>query len=112
MTARVDLPPPEHAATCARYLADCLRRNQAEQALVVLYPPKNGLRHSSVRPVHATLTQHFHRVGIELVETLCVGERRQLRVCCDAVHNAKAGENSCGGEQGRWMSCVRFQGIE
>ena len=43
LTARVDLPGAKSAAACARNFVGYLKRDGASQAIIVLYPPSDGL---------------------------------------------------------------------
>ena len=51
LTARIDLPEAKHATVCARNFVGYLKRDGAARALIVLYPPSDGIAHPSVKPL-------------------------------------------------------------
>lgn len=82
LTARVDLPPPELAAQCARDFVGYLTRDRAAYAIAAIYPPSDGRVHPSVQPLADALTEQLRRAGIEPVEAVCVGDGRWWSLLC------------------------------
>jgi hypothetical protein len=85
LTARIDLPGVKSATACARNFVDYLKRDSAARAIIVLYPPSDGVLYPSVRPLAAALTKHLTRARIEVSELLCVCDGRWWSMqCADA----------------------------
>ena len=82
LTARIDLPAVKSATACAREFVDYLKRDGAAQAIIVLYPPSDGLLHPSVKPLANALTKHLTRARIEVRELLCVCDGRWWSMQC------------------------------
>jgi uncharacterized protein DUF4192 len=82
LTARVDLPPVESAESCAREFVGYLRRDNADRALVVFYPPSGGPAYPSVRPITDALTRQLTRSRIGVAEILCVSDGRWWSLHC------------------------------
>jgi Domain of unknown function (DUF4192) len=82
LTARVDLPPPEHAAQCARDFVGYLTRDHAAYSIVAFYPPSDGRAHPSVQPLADALTVQLRGAGIDLVEVVCVADGRWWSLLC------------------------------
>jgi len=82
LTARIDLPGAKSATACARNFVGYLKRDGAAQAIVVLYPPSDGLVHPSVKPLANALTKHLTRARIEVREVLCVCDGRWWSMQC------------------------------
>ena len=72
LTARIDLPGAKSATACARNFVGYLKRDGAARAIIVLYPPSDGILYPSVKPLAAALTKHLTRARIEVCEMLCV----------------------------------------
>ncbi|HEY0869189.1 MAG TPA: DUF4192 domain-containing protein [Acidothermaceae bacterium] len=72
LTARVDLPAARSANACAREFVGYLKRDGADFAIVVLYPPSGGRSHPSVRRIAAALTRQLDQARIAVVDVLCV----------------------------------------
>ena len=72
LTARVDLPAARSANACAREFVGYLKRDGADFAIVVLYPPSGGRSHPSVRRIADALTRQLERARITVVDVLCV----------------------------------------
>src|SRR6185437_3014124 len=71
LTARIDLPEAKHATACARSFVGYLKRDGAARALIVLYPPSDGIAHPSVKPLADALIRQLTRARIEVSEVLC-----------------------------------------
>jgi hypothetical protein len=85
LTARIDLPAAKSATACARNFVGYLKRDGAARAIIVLYPPSDGISHPSVKPLAAALTKHLARARIEVSEVLCVCDGRWWSLqCADA----------------------------
>lgn len=85
LTARVDLPAAKSATACARNFVGYLKRDGAARAIIVLYPPSDGISHPSVKPLADALTKHLTRARIEVSELLCVCDGRWWSMqCADA----------------------------
>jgi len=82
LTARADLPSADFADDSAREYAGYLKRDRALQALVVFYPPTDGLSHPSVQPLADALTRHLTRLHIDIKEMLCVSDGRWWSLLC------------------------------
>ena len=85
-SARIDrahrLAGAKSATACARNFVDYLKRDGAAQAIIVLYPPSDGLLHPSVKPLANALTKHLTRARIEVRELLCVCDGRWWSMQC------------------------------
>ena len=85
LTARVDLPGAKSATACARNFVGYLKRDGAARAIIVLYPPSDGISHPSVKPLADALTKQLTRARIEVSEVLCVCDGRWWSLqCADA----------------------------
>ncbi|HEY5050654.1 MAG TPA: DUF4192 domain-containing protein [Acidothermaceae bacterium] len=85
ITARIDLPGARSATACARNFVGYLKRDGAARAIIVLYPPSDGISYPSVKPLAAALTKHLTRARIEVSEVLCVCDGRWWSLqCADA----------------------------
>jgi Domain of unknown function (DUF4192) len=82
LTARIDLPGAKSATACARNFVGYLKRDGAARAIIVLYPPSDGILHPSVKPLAAALTKHLTRARIEVCEVLCVCDGRWWSLQC------------------------------
>jgi hypothetical protein len=82
LTARVDLPPAESVVACARQFAGYLKRDRADRAIVVLYPPSDGLLYPTVQPLAAAMTEQLARAHIGVCEVLCVCDGRWWSLSC------------------------------
>jgi len=92
LTARIDLPGAKSATACARNFVDYLKRDGASQAIIVVYPPSDGLLHPSVKPLANALTKHLTRARIKVREVLCVCDGRWWSMqCTDAGCCSPAG---------------------
>jgi len=85
LTARVDLPTAKSATACARNFVGYLKRDGAARAIIVLYPPSDGIAHPSVKPLADALIKHLTRARIEVSEVLCVGDGRWWSMQCTDV---------------------------
>ena len=83
LTARVDLPGARSATACARNFVGYLKRDGAAQAIIVLYPPSDGISHPSVKPLADALTKHLTRAHIQVRELLCVCDGRWWSMRCE-----------------------------
>jgi drug/metabolite transporter superfamily protein YnfA len=85
LTARIDLPGAKSATVCARNFVGYLKRDGAARAIIVLYPPSDGILYPSVKPLADALTKHLTRARIEVCELLCVCDGRWWSMqCADA----------------------------
>ena len=82
LTARIDLPGAKSASACARNFVGYLKRDGAARAIIVLYPPSDGILHPSVKPLAAALTKQLTRARIEVCEVLCVCDGRWWSMQC------------------------------
>ncbi len=82
LTARIDLPGAKSATVCARNFVDYLKRDGAARAIIVLYPPSDGIAHPSVKPLADALIKHLTRARIEVCEVLCVCDGRWWSMQC------------------------------
>ena len=82
LTARIDLPGAKSASACARNFVGYLKRDGAARAIIVLYPPSDGILHPSVKPLAAALTKQLTRARIEVSEVLCVCDGRWWSMQC------------------------------
>jgi hypothetical protein len=82
MTARIDLAAPRLAGACARDFADLLERDHADRAIVVFYPPSEGLQHPAVLALAEAMAAELDAVDIEICELLCVFDGRWWSVTC------------------------------
>ncbi|HWF41946.1 MAG TPA: DUF4192 domain-containing protein [Acidothermaceae bacterium] len=82
LTARIDLPEAKHATACARSFVGYLKRDGAARALIVLYPPSDGIAHPSVKPLADALIRQLTRARIEVSEVLCVCDGRWWSMQC------------------------------
>ena len=85
LTARIDLPGAKSATACARNFVGYLKRDGAARAIIVLYPPSDGILYPSVKPLAAALTKHLTRARIEVSELLCVCDGRWWSMQCADV---------------------------
>ena len=83
LTARVDLPAAKSATACARSFVGYLKRDGAARAIIVLYPPSDGISHPSVKPLADALVKHLTRARIEVSEVLCVCDGRWWSMRCE-----------------------------
>jgi hypothetical protein len=72
LTARVDLPNRAQAEACAVEFTGYLKRDRADRALVILYPPSDGPYHPVVELLAEALAKHLRAANIELAEVICV----------------------------------------
>jgi hypothetical protein len=85
LTARIDLPGAKSATACARNFVGYLKRDGAARAIIVLYPPSDGILYPSVKPLADALIKHLTRARIEVSEVLCVCDARWWSMqCADA----------------------------
>ncbi|HZV25833.1 MAG TPA: DUF4192 domain-containing protein, partial [Acidothermaceae bacterium] len=82
LTARVDLPGPRSATACARNFVGYLKRDGAARAIIVLYPPSDGIAYPSVKPLADALIKQLTRARIEVSEVLCVCDGRWWSMQC------------------------------
>jgi hypothetical protein len=82
VTARVDLPPPQFATQCADQFMRYLKRDDATQVVVVLYPPSAGRDHPSIGPLVDALGAWLAAARIRLNDVLCVYEGRWWSLQC------------------------------
>ena len=82
LTARIDLPGARSATACARNFVSYLKRDGAARAIIVLYPPSDGILHPSVKPLADALTKHLTRARIGVSEVLCVCDGRWWSMQC------------------------------
>lgn len=82
IVSRVDLPAPQDADTLAEHAVGYLRRDGADRAIAVFYPPVGGPEHPSVRPIADALRKTLGAAGIEMVDILCVGADRWWSLIC------------------------------
>lgn len=82
LTARIDLPGAKSATACARNFVGYLKRDGAARAIIVLYPPSDGISYPSVKPLAAALTKHLKLARIEVSEVLCVCDGRWWSLQC------------------------------
>ncbi|HEY5225025.1 MAG TPA: DUF4192 domain-containing protein [Microbacteriaceae bacterium] len=82
LTARIDLPGARSATACARNFVGYLKRDGAARAIIVLYPPSDGIAHPSVKPLADALIKHLARARIEVSEVLCVCDGRWWSMQC------------------------------
>ncbi len=64
LTARIDLPAARSATACARNFVNYLKRDGAARAIIVFYPPSDGIAHPSVKPLADALIKHLTRARI------------------------------------------------
>jgi Domain of unknown function (DUF4192) len=82
LTARIDLPGAKSATACARNFVGYLKRDGAARAIIVLYPPSDGISYPSVKPLADALIKHLTRARIEVCEVLCVCDGRWWSLQC------------------------------
>ncbi len=82
LTARVDLPAAALADACARSLVESIRRNGADEALVVLYPPSGDRAHPALRPLERAFQRELNEAGILLGDVVCVSDQRWWSLHC------------------------------
>jgi hypothetical protein len=82
LTARIDLPGAKSATACARHFVGYLKRDGAARAIIVLYPPSDGVLHPSVKPLADALTKYLRRARIDVCEVLCVCDGRWWSMQC------------------------------
>lgn len=82
LTARIDLPAARSATACARNFVGYLKRDGAARAIIVLYPPSDGIVHPSVKPLADALIKHLTRARIGVSEVLCVSDGRWWSMQC------------------------------
>lgn len=82
LTLRVDLPEPEWAEECVRWVLPHLERNDAREVIVALYPTSGALAAESVDAVMQALSDRLQRRGIGLREALVVADGRWWSLVC------------------------------
>lgn len=84
LTLRADLPDPEWAEECARWLVDKLQRNSAERVVVAFYPRDGGIAAPEIRPLHDALTERLDHAGIGVKEAVVVADGRWWSLTCSS----------------------------
>lgn len=82
VTARVDLPPPGFAATCADQFMSFLERDKATQVVVALYPPSVGRDHPALAPLVDAFVERLTQTQIRLNDVLCIYDGRWWSLQC------------------------------